>query len=150
MAENRKDPMTVFLFGVKIDALNLDYADGTAFFKSVSGLKRDTEVTDYQEGGVTTFTHKVIGVTKWPNLVLKMGFIGPPFTLWNWKDSMGKSSFTRVDGEIHALGANMEKICSWKFTNGYPVKWEGPEFDASKNELAIESIEIAHDGLTLS
>jgi len=147
---DRNDPMTTFLFGVKITSLGLDYTDGTAFFKSVSGLKRDTEVTDYQEGGVTMFTRKVIGVTKWPNLVLKMGFIGPPFTLWDWKESMGKTSWDRVDGEIHALGPNMEVICSWQWTNGYPVKWEGPEFDASKNELAIESIEIAHEGLTLS
>jgi phage tail-like protein len=45
---------------------------------------------------------------------------------------------------------NGMRVASWTFTNGFPVKWEGPEFDASKNEVAIETLEIAHEGLTFS
>jgi phage tail-like protein len=149
-AGDRKDPITTFLWGLKIDALSLDYEDGTALFKSCSGLSRQTDVQDFQEGGLTTATRKIIGVTKWPNLVLKNGFTGPPFSLWTWKDLMGKSGdMGRVDGSIFALGANFEVLAQWNFTNGYPVKWEGPEFDATKNELAIESLEIAHEGLSM-
>jgi phage tail-like protein len=139
----RKDPVTSFLFGLKIADLSLDYNDGTAFFRSIGGLKIDTEVTDYQEGGVTAFTRKVIGVTKWSNIVLKQGFTGDN-KLWNWRYSP-----KRVNGTIYQLGAELKCVCRWEFSNGYPVKWEGPDFSADKNELAIETIEIAHEGLEM-
>jgi phage tail-like protein len=145
MAESgtRNDPLTNFLFGLKIQDLSLDHADGTAFFKSVSGLKMESDVTDFQEGGVTSFMRKVIGVRKWTNIVLKQGFTGDNL-LWNWRDKP-----YRVDGVIVAIGPDMKPVCRWHFKNGYPVKWEGPEYDASKSDLAIETIEIAHEGLKM-
>jgi phage tail-like protein len=142
-AGSRKDPLTTFLFGLKIADLGVDHNDGTAFFRSIGGLKTDTECTDYYEGGVTTFTRKVIGVTKWSNIILKQGFTGDN-KLWEWRHNP-----RRVNGTIYQLGAEMKPICRWEFRNGYPVKWEGPDFDAGKNELAIETIEIAHEGLEI-
>jgi phage tail-like protein len=139
----RKNPLTGFLFGFKITEgpLESDYTAGTAFFRQVSGIKNDNEVTDYQEGGVTAWTRKVIGVRKWPNLVLKQGFTGDTrFFKWKWAPK-------RVNGMVVQLGANLNEVCRWTFTNGYPVKWEGPDFDAAKNEIAIETLEIAHEGL---
>ena len=140
---SRRDPLTTFLFGLKITDLSVDYNDGTAIFRSVGGLKTDTEVVDYQEGGVTAFTRKVIGVTKWSNIILKQGFTGDN-KLWAWRDNP-----RRVNGTIYQLGPELKPICRWEFRNGYPVKWEGPDFDATKNELAIETIEIAHEGLEI-
>src|SRR5262249_57864222 len=85
MAGTRKTSMPGFLFGVKITGgFNADYTSGTAFFRSGSGIKNDTDVTDYYEGGGTANTRKGIGVRKWPNLVLKEGFNGDPNIL-NWK-----------------------------------------------------------------
>jgi phage tail-like protein len=148
MADNdpgsRKDPATTFLFGLKITDLSLDHLDGTAFFRSVSGLKMDTEVVDYQEGGVTGFTRKVIGVTKWSNIVLKQGFSGD-IKLWDWRYNPRRVPI----GTIYQLGPELKPLCRWEFKNGYPVKWEGPDYDASKNDLAIEMIEIAHEGLEI-
>jgi phage tail-like protein len=145
MAETakRKDPLTTFLFGLKIADLGLDYNEGTAFFRSLGGLKFDTDVVDYQEGGVTAFTRKVIGVTKWANLVLRQGFTGDD-KLWKWRYNP-----RRVDGTIYQLGPEMKPVCRWEFKRGYPVKWDGPDYSADKNELAIESIEIAHEGLEM-
>ena len=139
----RNDPLTTFLFGLKITDLGLDHTDGTAFFKSVTGLKVDTDVTDYQEGGVTAFMRKVIGVRKWTNIVLSQGFTGDN-TLWNWRYNP-----KRVNGSIFAIGPDMKPVARWDFKNGYPVKWNGPEYDATKSDLAIESVEIAHEGLEL-
>jgi phage tail-like protein len=146
MTANRNDPWLVFAFGVKLETSGrtLQYGDGTAFFKSVSGLKCETETQDYPEGGCNTFVHKLVGVTKWPNIVLKQGFTGDD-TLWSWKQKM-----TRKNGIIFQLGPDNTAICKWTFKNGFPVKWEGPEYDATKNELAIETIEIAHEGLEYS
>ena len=56
----------------------------------------------------------------------------------------------KVDGRITMFDRQGTRVALWEFTNGFPVKWEGPEFDASKNEVAIETIEIAHEGLTMS
>lgn|SRR5262249_54948123 len=140
----RRDPLTTFLFGLKISAIGLDYADGTAFFKSVSGLKLEYDVVDYPEGGVIGFTRKLIGGMKWSNIQLKQGFCGDD-KLWKWKMNP-----KRVDGTIVQLGPGMKVMCKWNFVNGYPVSWSGPDYDASKNELAIESIEIAHEGLEMT
>lgn len=63
----RPDPLPFFGYSVKITG---PLGEATAFFKSVTGLKSETEITDYQEGGITGFTRKVVGVTKWPHLTL--------------------------------------------------------------------------------
>jgi len=139
----RKDPLTTFLFGLKIQDLGLDHQDGTAFFKAVTGLKMESEVTEYQEGGVTTFMRKVIGVRKWNNIRLSQGFTGDSL-LWDWRYNP-----RRVDGSVTVFGPDMKAVCRFEFKNGYPVKWEGPDYDASKSDLAIETVEIAHEGLEM-
>jgi len=142
---SRNAPLGGFLFGFKITSgpLQMDSSQGTAFFRQISGLKSETEVQDFNEGGNTAFTRKLVGGRKWPNLVLKQGFTGD-IRLFKWKLAP-----ERVNGAIIQLGPDMKEVCRWEFVKGYPVKWEGPDLDASKNEIAIESIEIAHEGLKL-
>ena len=140
---DRKDPLTSFLFGLKIPDLGLDYNDGTAFFKSIGGLKMETEMTPTQEGGVTAFQRQLAGQRKFTNIVCKKGFSGDR-KLWDWR-----ANPTRVDGTIYQLGPDLKPVCRWEFKRGYPVKWEGPELDASKSDLAIETIEIAHEGIEM-
>ncbi len=140
----RRDPLTTFLFGLTITDLGIERS--TAFFKSVSGLKAETEVIDYHEGGLNGYPRRLVGMTKWPNIVLKQGFTGD-LKLYNW---FNLGTPKRVDGTIFLLGHNLEPVRSWKFSKGFPVKWEGPDLDASKNELAIETIEIAHEGWVLA
>src|SRR5688572_25630240 len=122
----RKDPLTTFQFGLSLDG-NFKLEAATAFFKSVSGLKSETEVVDYQEGGLNEFTRKLQGVTKWPNIVLKQGFTGD-LSLIDWKVSL-----LRTNGSIFILGPNLKKVAEWRFNNGWPVKWEGPDLGGSKN-----------------
>jgi len=143
----RNDPATTFQFAFKITEgdLSLDYKDGTAFFKSVTGLTVKQDIQDYNEGGISTFTRKVQGVFKWPNLVLKQGFTGDK-KLFDFK----KDRHQRINGVVFQLGPKLNPICKWEFYRGYCVKWEGPDFDAQKNEVAIETIEIAHEGLVMN
>src|SRR5262252_3559473 len=146
MSATRKTPLGGFLFGFKITSgpLQADSASGTAFFKQISGLKNETEIQDFVEGGNTAFTRKLAGGRKWPNLVLRQGFTGD-IRLFKWKLAP-----ERVNGAIIQLGPDMKEVCRWEFVKGYPVKWEGPDLDAGKQEIAIESLEIAHEGLTFS
>lgn len=144
----RYDPLPVFCFKLTLD-LPSGHKFGEMFFKSVSGLKIETEVVDYKEGGINDSTHKLVGATKWPNLVFKRGFTGSP-ELLQWRDSWLRSAGTksRLSGTIIAVTTNFTEKMTWTFNRGWPCKWEGPDFDASKNEVAIESLEIAHEGLT--
>jgi phage tail-like protein len=143
----RKEAFGAYYFKVEIMGENMD----DNMFRSCSGLKSESEVQEVAEGGLNTTTHKLIGRNKYPNIVLKKGFTGPPFTLWKLRqrfldDSTGRK-IKRFSGVITQLGPGGSKA-KWTFQNGWICKWEGPEFDASKNEVSIESVEIAHEGLT--
>jgi phage tail-like protein len=144
----RYDPLTAFCFSLEIKGV---VGEKEAFFKSVSGLKSESEVVPYREGGANTHAHQLVGPTKWPNLVLRRGFIAQPFKLIEWRKAWvtddPRTKLRRVQGKIIQLDSQMKQVCVWKFFDGWPCKWEGPEFDASKSELALETIEIAHSGL---
>ncbi|HET7502466.1 MAG TPA: phage tail protein [Kofleriaceae bacterium] len=141
----RKDPLPVFAFFVQIPKITSD--NDHMFFKSVSGLRYETEIVPVRAGGVNDTTFNLVGATKWSPLVLKQGFTkGSKLLEWRqgWIDG---SAMTRLDGSIIQLDTAMNKMAQWDFKRGWPSKWEMAEFDASKNELAIETLEIAHDGL---
>ena len=94
-------------------------------------------------------TLKRIGQGKYPPLVLKQGFAGPEFfskhQAFNKDDGKPRERF---NGTIIQYGPGKKPAHSWTFKDAWISKWEGPEFDASKNEISIETIEIVHEGLT--
>ena len=150
---DRRDPLTAFCFSLSIVGVIDD--DSKAFFKSVSGLKSESEVVPYREGGLNGHTHQLVGPTKWPNLVLKRGFVrgkdlaGYELVKWRqtWTTEVPGQQAIRRSGKVIQYDSKMQAVCSWQFHDGWPCKWEGPDYDASKTELAIETIEIAHCGL---
>jgi phage tail-like protein len=148
----RRDPLPVFCFWVQLDfGGGLGKAD--TFFKSVSGLKFETEVIPVREGGTNHTTFQLPGATKWSNVVLKQGFTRDSALIryrQSWIEAAGSTDkvMTRIPtGKITQLDTAKNPMCSWTFFNGWPCKWEISEFDASKSEIAVETIEIAHDGL---
>lgn len=145
----RRDPFPVYCFKVEFTDLGFGHDNATAFFKSVSGLKYETEVVDFREGGENSFTHRLVGATKWGNLVFKRGF-SRSFSLIELRQAWIDGPQKRISGTISQLDTELNKVCSWAFKDGWPCKWELSEFDASKSELAIETLEIAHHGLKFS
>jgi phage tail-like protein len=144
----RRDPFLAFCFRVTIDDKVKDPKVG--FFKSVGGLSYETEVVDYREGGVNDSTFKLVGGTKWKNIVLKRGFSGPELIAWR-EEWLTPGPKTRKGGKIEQMATDGKTVlATWTFTRGWPVKWELSELDASKNEVSIETLEIAHEGLTKS
>lgn len=139
----RKDPLTTFRFAVEINGENI------GFFKSVSGLKMETEVIEYQEGGDNTGgIRKLAGPTRFANIRLTRTFTGDRY-LYDWFRRSRTPNPPRVTGRIIMFDNQLNEVAVFQFVNGFPAKWEGPDFDASKNEVAIESLEIAHEGLVL-
>jgi phage tail-like protein len=140
----RKDPLPAFAFKVSMAI------DGVVdiFFKSVGGLRYETEVVPVREGGANDTTFMLVGATKWSPLVMKQGFCkGSGLLKWREEWIRG-SKMTRVSGTIIQLDSTLQTTMGqWEFTRGWPSKWELSEFDAAKSELSIETLEITHEGL---
>jgi len=146
----RKDPLPAFCFHVIMTIPGLENPM-VSFFKSVGGIKLETEVVDYRAGGVNGSTYKLVGATKWPNLVLKRGYTGDPVMLaWRatWLSNRALPKI-RCITTISQLNTQMIPVpgAQWIFMDCWPCKWEISEFDASKNEVSIETLELAHHGI---
>lgn len=119
-----------------------------AVFTEASGLEAEIEVFEYQEGGQNQFIHKLPGRMKYPNLTLKRG-ITQSMDFWMWFTSGfgGKESNKRRNISIILYNQKSEPVKKWDFKNAYPIKWSGPSFRAEENAVAIESLEIVHEGM---
>lgn len=115
-------------------------------FRSVSGLKSEAEIQSHGEGGLNTTEHKLIGRTKYANIVLKWGFAKGELWVKRMLFVNDSGGIQRMSGSIIQMGPDGPEH-TFRFIKGWICKWEGPDFDATKNEISLESIEIAHEGL---
>jgi len=143
-ATTRTDPYGRFNFLLEIDGLV------AAAFSEVSGLASETEVIEYREGSDKANTvRKLPGLTKFSNLVLKRG-VTPDKSLWNWRKTVTDGAVQRANGSVVLLDENHEEILRWNFYRAWPCKWEGPALNSKSSEVAIETLEITHEGLELA
>jgi len=120
----------------------------TAFFRSVSGLSLEIEVVEFREGGENGAVHKIPGRVKYPNIVLKQGFTGAS-DLQKWAFRIAAGQFEHKNATIVISDQKSQVLARYTLSNAWPTKWNGPDFDATSNDVAIETIEIAHEGLRL-
>lgn len=140
-APSRPDPFGAFNFVVEIDGVAL------AAFARVSGLSSETDVIEYRTGdSKLSSTLKLPGLTHYANIVLERGIVRD-LSLWQWRKAVVDGHADRRNGTIVLLDAAREPVLAWRFRNGWPAKWEGPTLDAKTSEVAIETLEIAHEGL---
>ena len=103
---------------------------------------------EFREGG-TTVIRKLPGRTKWPDIVLKRGFTGNT-ELYDWAATVARTgSLVRRSGSIVMHTAAGTPVARWNFQNAWPVKWEAPTLNSSGNEVAVETLILAHEGLSL-
>ncbi|HEU4349803.1 MAG TPA: phage tail protein [Actinoplanes sp.] len=134
-------PYLTFNFTVEIDGLLV------AGFSQVSGLESQVQVEEYQEGGVSGFTHKLPGRTTHGNLVLERGLTADS-QLWNWFYATTQGEIQRRNGTIMLLDPRHIPVMWWNFRRALPIRWSGPRFDARNDEVSFEAIELVHEGLT--
>jgi phage tail-like protein len=142
MAESgsRHDPIPAFRFTVRFD----DLPPGG--FSDCSGLQLETEVQDYREGGVNTHTWKFVTRTKQANLTLKRGIVNSVMWSWFHDITLGKMRFRNGTITVHDPSGSSDPI-EFRVLQAFPVKWAGPELSASQNNLAVETVEFAHQGM---
>ncbi len=148
MPRRDDDPYAAFSFLVEIDGLT------QAGFSECSGLESETEVEDYKEGGLNTHLHKLIGQSKYRNIVLKRG-ITASTELWDWHQKVAQGEFSlaskvRKNLSIVLLDEKKTEKVRWNIRNAWPCKWTGPDLKADTSSVAIQTLEITHEGIELA
>lgn len=137
----RTDPYLDFRFHVEIDAVIV------GGFTEVTGLEVELETEEYEEGGVNTHTHTLPKRAGYPNLTLRRGLTDAT-TLWEWLEATVAGRIERKNVRILLLDPAGAETWGWECHDAYPVRWAGPELQADQATVAIESLELAHTGLT--
>jgi phage tail-like protein len=141
-------PLPVFHFEVEWSGSKLGFAE-------VSGLNIENQLIEYRDGLSPEYsTMKMPGIPKYGNITLKRGVIAADNEFYDWlnkikMNKVGSDNGDRRDLIISLLNEEHSPVMTWKAVNAFPVKIEGPGLKATGNEVAIESIEIAHEGLTI-
>jgi phage tail-like protein len=141
-AGSRNDPLASFNFIVTVENVR-------AGFMEISGLTTETNIIEYREGDDIPTMSKQPGLAKYGNIVLKRGYTTDGKELYAWRKSVLDGKTQRRAGTITLLDEARQPALTWEFTDGWPVKWDGPAFNAKNNDIAVEMIEVAHEGLTL-
>lgn len=136
----RVDPLGNFNYTVEIDGIT------RAGFSDVSGLDSTIDVHEYREGGENTTVRKLPGPTKYSNIVLKWGLTDDR-ELYDWHLDCVKGTVSRKNGSVVARDLQGNEVVRWNFRSAWPTKWDGADFSAKGNDVAIETLELAHEGV---
>jgi phage tail-like protein len=131
-------------FRVEFQGLNVTLG----YFTQVTGFSSQTDVLEYPEGGQNTFVHRLPSRVKQGNITLKRGVISNEKALIDWytKTVVQVQPVTLV---ITLNDTEDKPIKVWNFRNAYPVKWTGGDLNAAGTEFLTETLEVAHNGMTV-
>lgn len=150
MAETGKEqskstwPLVKFQFAVKI-------GDKEAFFEEVTGLSAEIQQIEYRAGDSREFsTVKMPGIKKFGNVTLKKGIFKDDKGFWDLYKKVTMNNFERTTVTISLLDEKGSVAMAWKLANAFPAKITVTDMNADGNEAAVETMELAHEGLTLA
>lgn len=125
--------------------------DRKGSFTEVSGLDVETEIIEYREGSSKEYSKiKMPGMVKYSNITLKRGTFQGDNDFFKWWNSMKLNQVVRETITISLLNENHEAVVTWEIKNAFPLKVQSTDLKADGNEVAIESMELAHEGLTIA
>jgi len=143
MAITAQYPLPVFHFIV-------EWGGKRVGFSEVSGLTQENQPIEYRDGSFPEYSSiKMPGLRKFSNITLKRGIVKNDNEFFKWLSTVKLNTVERRDLIISLLNEEHQPVMVWKVHNAFPVKVEGPQLKASGNEVAIETIEVAHEGLEL-
>ena len=118
-----------------------------ALFSELGGLQLETEVFEYSEGGNNGFVHQLPGRTRVGRITLKQGVVASD-ELFRWYlDIAYGKQMSRRNVSVVLFDEAGSELRRWNFLNAYPVRWVGPSLEAGTGTTAVETLELAHDGL---
>jgi len=119
-------------------------------FTECTGLDQQVEAIEYREGSSPDYSKiKMPGLHKFSNITLKRGTFAGQRGFYDWLETIALNKAERRDVVIKLLDENHAPVFTWKAINAFPVKVQASDLKADGNEVAIETIEIAHEGLSL-
>src|SRR5262245_42021107 len=134
-------PLPVFHFTVQWGGTRVGFSE-------VTGLTQENQPIEYRDGSFPEYSSiKMPGLRKFANVSLKRGVVKGDNELFNWLSTVKLNSVERRNLVVSLLDEEHNPVMVWKLLNAFPVKVDGPQLKASGNEVAIETIEIAHEGL---
>ena len=137
-------PLVKFSFQVKWD-------DAELIFQEVTGLSSETQVIEYRGGNSKVYsTVKMPGIKKFGNITLKKGIFKGDKALWDKYNMIAMNTIKRSTILISLLDEANAVAMSWKLLNAFPCKMTVSDMKADANEIAVETMELAHEGLSLS
>src|SRR5215475_2482967 len=139
----RNDPFRAFNFSLEIDNVPL------GAFSECSGLTAEGDAVDYREGtDLIPNVRKLVGLRKYSNITLKRGYTQDT-SLWTWFNNIVNGLPDRRDVTIVLLNEQRQPVLRWHAESAWINKIEAPMFKASGNEVAMESVELVHEGLSM-
>jgi phage tail-like protein len=139
---DRLFPYAAFKFLVEFDGVVV------ASFAECSGLQAETEFDEVQEGGVNDHRYKLPKSSKYGNLTLRRGLIDSE-VLWSWHRDVVEGLFQRKTVTVIVWDEHIkDEAWQWQFAEAFPVKWTGPDLKADGSTVAIETLELAHHGIS--
>jgi phage tail-like protein len=139
-ADDSAYPFVAFRFDVRFER------ESFGGFTECTGLNRETQTQDYLEGGVNDHVHKFPGRTVQSNVVLKRGVIDRK--IWDWHDKQAAGQFDPRDVTLLVFDANSGKVdMEFRLKKAFPCKLSGPELNATQNNVAVETLELCHQGI---
>jgi phage tail-like protein len=140
----RDDPYRGFNFRIEIDGVTV------AAFSEVTGLTAEGDAVAYREGtDKVNSVRQLMGLRKYSNITFKRGFTRNT-ELFDWYAAVAAGQPLRRNGTVVLQDEAHNDVLRFEFANGWINKLEGPHMNASGNEVAIESVEIVHEGLQIS
>ena len=137
---DRVDPLRGFRFLVEIEGLT------SAGFQRVKGLQREVKHESYREGGVNEYEHKLVSQVSYPAVVLERGLARDD--VWQWAFDASEGRIVRKTVWIRLQNEAGEKAWAWQLDWAIPVKWTCSDLDANQSQVVMESLELAHHGLS--
>ncbi|MGE9311240.1 phage tail protein [Niabella sp. CJ426] len=137
-------PLTKFHFQVEWGGTRIGFTE-------ISGLDVSLDVIEYRDGASPEYSKiKMPGMTKFSNITLKRGTFLNDNEFYAWFNTVQMTAIERRNITISLLNENHEPVMVWKVKNAFPVKVQSTDLKADGNEVAIETLELAHEGLIIA
>jgi phage tail-like protein len=138
----RRDPYRAHSFRLEIDGIE------RGGFRECAGLESSNAPIDYREGNDAPTLQRIPGLASYTPITLRWG-TSDDTELFEWRTGVEAGRVERRNGSVVLLDEIGTEIRRWNFVAAWPSRWTGPSFNATGNEVAIEALEITHEGLSL-